>query len=814
MSEKLKVKTVKAKLGTTPNYRAYVFQLLEYQKSQRFSDAQVASMITLIACVVRLYKIWEPTSVVFDEVHFGHFAGKYINHTFFFDVHPPLAKLLIAGVGSVAGYDGNFDFSTIGKDYLESEVPYVAMRLFCGILGVLTIPIAYLTVKASGHSTPAGLIAAALTCFENGLIANNRLILLDPPLLFFITFTIYAWAKFSDPRLKPFSGPWKRWLALTGIGLGCSVSSKWVGLFTAATVGGSTIKALWELWGDLAVSPTAFGRHFIYRALCLIVLPAMIYVFTFGIHFIVLPFHGDGDVHMSPAFQETLTGNEQVETFSGNSCIDVAYGSVVSIRHLNTNGGYLHSHPSRYVSGSEQQQVTLYSHKDDNNLWKIRKGGENYTESDNELEFVQDGDIIRLEHVTTSPIKLHSHDVRPSVTDVEYHDEVSGYGFPDFDGDANDYWRVEIYEHSSDDDDAGERLKAINTVFRLIHYNEGCALFSHKVKLPKWGFEQQEVTCIKGGTIPKTLWYIEETEHPLLPEEAERVTYDHPGFWDKFLELNQVMWTSNSALTEDHPYGSRPPSWPILQRGISMWSEGEKQIYLLGNPIVYWSTTWAVFSYFFVRGILMLRDQRGYGDKFGITGQFFKESIGYFIVGWALHLLPFQLMDRQLFLHHYMPALYFGILAFAATFDLLTRNLQPGKKFAVATMFITVVIAVFLIYSPITYGTSWSKDSCIRSKIMEKWDYSCDTYSNKPLYSAPEIPALYAHDEELDGQLDNDKQNVGDAEEVEVVDYSMMPTASAIMEEGSGEYIEEDDDEEWYRRNRRNNNAADEEKED
>ncbi|KAJ2959469.1 hypothetical protein NQZ79_g5063 [Umbelopsis isabellina] len=771
MSEKQKDKTIKAKSGIAPNYRAYVFQLLEYQQSQRFSDAQVALMITLVACVVRLYKIWEPTSVVFDEVHFGHFAGKYINHTFFFDVHPPLAKLLIAGVGSAAGYDGNFDFSTIGKDYLESGVPYVAMRLFCGILGVLTIPIAYLTVKASGHSTPAALVAAALTCFENGLVSNNRLILLDSPLLFFITFTIFAWAKFSDPRLKPFTSPWKRWLALTGVGLGCSVSSKWVGLFTAATVGCSTIKALWELWGDLAVSPAAFGRHFIYRALCLIVLPAIIYVLTF----------------------------------------DVAYGSVVSIRHLNTNGGYLHSHASLYNSGSEQQQVTLYSYKDDNNLWKIRKGGENYTENDDELEYVQDGDIIRLEHITTSPIKLHSHDVRPPVTDVEYHDEVSGYGFPDFDGDANDYWRVEIYEHSSDDNDAGERLKAINTVFRLVHYNEGCALFSHKVKLPKWGFEQQEVTCIKGGTIPKTLWYIEETEHPLLPEDAERVTYDHPGFWDKFLELNQVMWTSNSALTESHPYGSRPSSWPILQRGISMWTEGEKQIYLLGNPLVYWCTTWAIFSYFFVRGILILREQRGYGDKFGITGQFFKESIGYFIVGWAMHILPFQLMDRQLFLHHYMPALYFGILAFAATFDLLTRNLQPGKKFSIATMFITVVIAVFLVYSPLTYGTNWSKDSCIRSKIMEKWDYSCDTYSNKPLYSAREIPALYAHDEGVDGELENDIQNVVDAEEVEVVNYSMIPTASAMMEEGSGEYYEEDDDEEWYRRNRRNNNASDEE---
>lgn len=42
-----------------------------------------------------------------------------------------------------------------------------------------------------------------------------------------------------------------------------------------------------------------------------------------------------------------------------------------------------------------------------------------------------------------------------------------------------------------------------------------CALFSHSVKLPEWGFEQQEVTCINGGKIAKTVWYIESTENNL-----------------------------------------------------------------------------------------------------------------------------------------------------------------------------------------------------------------------------------------------------------------------------------------------------------
>ena len=45
------------------------------------------------------------------------------------DVHPPLAKLLLTLAGWLAGFDGEFDFKDIGKDYLEPGVPYVAMRM-------------------------------------------------------------------------------------------------------------------------------------------------------------------------------------------------------------------------------------------------------------------------------------------------------------------------------------------------------------------------------------------------------------------------------------------------------------------------------------------------------------------------------------------------------------------------------------------------------------------------------------------------------------------------------------------------------------
>ncbi len=55
-----------------------------------------------------------PFSGSFDEVHFGGFARKYIRQTFFMDVHPPLAKLLIALAAKIGGFKGDFDFKDIG----------------------------------------------------------------------------------------------------------------------------------------------------------------------------------------------------------------------------------------------------------------------------------------------------------------------------------------------------------------------------------------------------------------------------------------------------------------------------------------------------------------------------------------------------------------------------------------------------------------------------------------------------------------------------------------------------------------------------
>src|SRR3954451_7774985 len=96
---------------------------------------------------------------------FGGFASKYIKGKFFMDVHPPLAKLLLTLAGWLAGFDGNFDFKDIGKDYVAPGVPYVAMRLLPAIMGILVVPTTFLTLKASGCSTFAATLGAGFITF-------------------------------------------------------------------------------------------------------------------------------------------------------------------------------------------------------------------------------------------------------------------------------------------------------------------------------------------------------------------------------------------------------------------------------------------------------------------------------------------------------------------------------------------------------------------------------------------------------------------------------------------------------------------------
>lgn len=97
---------------------------------------------------------------------------------------------------------------------------------------------------------------------------------------------------------------------------------------------------------------------------------------------------------------------------------------------------------------------------------------------------------------------------------------------------------------------------------------------------------------------------------------------------------------------------------------------------------------------------------------------------GFLFLGWALHYLPFYLMSRQLFLHHYFPALYFAILLLCSVFDFLTSTLRPRLRLQIAVFLVVLAVWNYWIFSPLVYGGQWTKGKCLEAKWVKTWDFS------------------------------------------------------------------------------------------
>jgi len=73
------------------------------------------------------------------------------------------------------------------------------------------------------------------------------------------------------------------------------------------------------------------------------------------------------------------------------------------------------------------------------------------------------------------------------------------------------------------------------------------------------------------------------------------------------------MLQHNAGLTASHPYASAPINWPFLLSGISFWTQNEdqKQIYLIGNIVGWWTCALALSLYVGILGADLLARRRG-----------------------------------------------------------------------------------------------------------------------------------------------------------------------------------------------------------
>lgn len=146
---------------------------------------------------------------------------------------------------------------------------------------------------------------------------------------------------------------------------------------------------------------------------------------------------------------------------------------------------------------------------------------------------------------------------------------------------------------------------------------------------------------------------------------------------------------------------------------------------MLGNPVVYYGTDLAIATVALGYMLRSFVQKRHIDTSVFSLAPHVDTTMGYFFKAWLLHFLPFFLMKRQLFLHHYLPALYFAILLTATLFESLIVRISRRKRFLAAAF---VNIGVYYVYQsliPITYGEPWSRESCVASKWLSTWDYDC-----------------------------------------------------------------------------------------
>lgn len=503
-------------------------------------------------------------------------------------------------MGWFVGYDGHFLFDNIGDSYISNNVPYVAFRALPALLGALTVSTVFLIMWESGYTLPAAIVAAGLVLFDNAHIGQTRLILLDATLVFAMSVSVLCYIRFYKLRHDPFSRKWWKWLLLTGVSLSCVISTKYVGVFTFLTIGSAVAIDLWDLLDvkrrEGALTLPEFGRHLAARALGLILVPFLIYLFWFQVHFSILTRSGPGDDFMSPEFQETLSDN----IMTANS-VTIDYSDSITIRHKETKT-YLHSHPDKYPLryddgrvSSQGQQVTGYPFNDTNNHWQVLPIQPSLI--DGPGHHVKNGDIIRLRHLVTNTYLL-SHDVASPYfpTNQEFTtvppDVAGGERFNDT-----------LFELKIENAKPDQEFKSMSGHFKLIHHPTKVAMWTHTKPLPEWAFKQAEINGNKNIQQSSNIWYVDEI--PSLPPNSDRLSVEpkkvrYLPFLRKYIELQRAIFFHNNALTSSHPYASQPVQWPFLLRGVSFWTHNDtrQQIYFLGNPIGWWlaSSLLAVFA--------------------------------------------------------------------------------------------------------------------------------------------------------------------------------------------------------------------------
>ena len=189
-------------------------------------DAGLLIIFLFIGMFSRFFRIQFPRNVVFDEVYFGNFTNFYIKGEYFFDIHPPLAKMILALGAYVQEYRGDIKFEELSKKNEKyPSTNYVSLRSVSAFFAGFCTPLSFILARILGCTRLTSVCVGLMVCSDHVMIVEGRFILTDSILHFFSIIAIIS--VFANEMVNsPLS------LTLEGVCIGLACSCK----FTAGGI--------------------------------------------------------------------------------------------------------------------------------------------------------------------------------------------------------------------------------------------------------------------------------------------------------------------------------------------------------------------------------------------------------------------------------------------------------------------------------------------------------------------------------------------------------------------------------------------------
>jgi len=228
-----------------------------------------------------------PSEVVFDEFYFGRFGSSYISKTPYFDIHPPLGKLMLGGAAWLFNIEPTCHFQEIGASCNPNI--FFALRFLPALFGVLTILMLYLLTKEL-FDKKSGLLVAFLFSLSNIFLLQSRHIQIDIFLIFFGLLALYLFLKAQKAKNQLI------YFSASGLALGACLSIKWTGI--------TFIGIIALLWFLKLLEEKINFKKFIAVAGIFALGIILVYLAQFYIHFQLIPGGGDVDAYLGENFQD------------------------------------------------------------------------------------------------------------------------------------------------------------------------------------------------------------------------------------------------------------------------------------------------------------------------------------------------------------------------------------------------------------------------------------------------------------------------------------------------------------------------------